>query len=112
MRATISGYNPRRKRAMIKAAKGEWPFKDVYHHRLAEELDALEFEYREHYLCSGEDESEFADRLAVAIWKANGGPCQVDVDATYLDELPSTGYVRDQSDYKRLMAKAKKGGCP
>lgn len=54
-------------------------------------------------LCGGESEEEFADRLARAVWKANGSYCEVEVQALYLEELPYEQHVREENDYKRLM---------
>lgn len=54
-------------------------------------------------LCGGEDEEEFAERLARAIVKANGGPCGVIVRATYLDDQPYEEYTFDKEDYERLL---------
>jgi hypothetical protein len=45
----------------------------------------------------------FADRLAKAIWDANGGFCRVVVRSTYLDDLPCEAFSLEQSDYDRLM---------
>ena len=48
-------------------------------------------------LCGGESEEEFVDRLSEAVWKANGGPCRIEVRATYLEDLPYETHVRDGS---------------
>jgi hypothetical protein len=39
----------------------------------------------------------------VAIWRANGGYCEVVVNATYLEDLPYEIHTLDQTDYERLM---------
>jgi hypothetical protein len=41
--------------------------------------------------------------MSVAIWRANGGFCEVVVNATYLEELPYEIHSLDQADYDRLM---------
>ena len=51
-------------------------------------------------LCGGETDSEFADRLAAAVWAANGAYCEVTVRATCLDELPYDTNTRDETDYR------------
>ena len=51
-------------------------------------------------LCGGENEHEFADRLARAIWKANGGYCYVAVRATNLENMPYETYSYDEDDYQ------------
>ena len=57
----------------------------------------------QHSLCGGETEEEFTERLSVAIWRANGGFCEVVVNATYLEELPYEIHALDQADYDRLI---------
>ncbi len=61
-------------------------------------------------LCGGETEEEFAQRLAKAIWAANGDYCRVEVNATYLDQLPYETHCLDEDDYRRLVAPP--GGRP
>lgn len=61
-------------------------------------------------LCGGESEEEFADRLAIAIWKANGSYCEIEVQALYLEDLPYEQHIREEDDYKRLMGKTVEGG--
>lgn len=102
MVASITGYNPKKRRAIIKAVKKEWPFKSAATFTLAGEPDQISFEYAESSLCGGEGEEEFADRLAKAVWKANDGYCEVTVHATYLDEEPLEAHIRDEEDYERL----------
>jgi len=57
----------------------------------------------EHSLAGGESEEEFTERLAVAIWRANGGFCEVVVSATFLENLPYEIHMLDEDDYERLM---------
>jgi hypothetical protein len=61
-------------------------------------------------LGGGETEEEFADRFAKAVMKANGAPCEVDVCATYMEELPHERFCFDKEDYKRLVGKKKAKG--
>lgn len=56
-------------------------------------------------LTAGETEEEFADRIAKAIWEANGEYCDVTVHATYLESLPLNTYFRSEDDYERIMEK-------
>ena len=56
-------------------------------------------------LCIGESEEEFTDRLAKAVWKANGSYCEVGVQALYLEGLPYERHLREEDDYERLMSK-------
>ena len=53
-------------------------------------------------LCGGEQEQEFAQRLTMAIWKANGGFCLVEVRSVYLEELPYETYMYDEDDFKTM----------
>ncbi len=57
------------------------------------------FTYGEGYLCGGETEEQFVDRLAISVWKANNNYCHVEVEATYLDDLPYETHVRNREDY-------------
>lgn len=50
-----------------------------------------------------ETDQEFAERLARAVWTANGGPCEVEVRSTYLEDLPHEDFVLDKADYERIM---------
>ena len=98
MSVTITDATPDRFVEIKSAASAEWDFDDwdEYEGKLMASADGK--------LCAGETDEEFCERLAKAIWAANGGPCQVEVRATYLDELPYDYYSFDESDYNRLMA--------
>jgi len=67
------------------------------------EVDKKLSAYGEGLLGGGETEREFTERLSVAIWRANGAYCEVSVNATYLEELPSETYSLDEDDYARLI---------
>ena len=54
-------------------------------------------------LAGGETEEQFAERLIVAIWKANGSYCTVTVDANCLGSLPYETHTLDEDDYARLI---------
>lgn len=97
MSVAITGSASDRVDAIKQAAATEWPFDDWCEHDsvLTSSCDAQ--------LCGGETEEQFVERLAKAVWTANGGPCQVDVNATYLEDLPYEGYSFDDHDYDRLM---------
>ncbi len=53
-------------------------------------------------LTGGESEEEFAERVARAVVKANGGPCEVEITATYLEDIPTETYSFARGDYQRL----------
>lgn len=54
-------------------------------------------------LVQGEDEEEFADRVTIAAWKANGSWLPITVKATYLEELPYETYSRGEDEYPKMM---------
>ena len=82
--------------AIQQAAAGQWDFDDWH------ESDGQMFGYGEGRLGGGESEEEFADRLAKAIWNANGGFCEIELRTTYLDDLPYVDYCLGEDDYERL----------
>ena len=98
MFVTISGINSDRTEAVQQAAGGEWSF-DTWH-----ESDGVLTSGGDGQLGGGESDDEFAQRLAKAVWAANGGFCEVEVHSTYLDDLPCESFGFDQSDYDRLAA--------
>ena len=53
-------------------------------------------------LYGGENDKEFAKRLAAAVWAANDGYCEIEVIATYLSVLPSATYSFDEYDYDNI----------
>jgi len=55
-------------------------------------------------LCGGESEEEFASRIAVAVWQANQGFCEVEVIATYLENLPFETHFMDRDLYEKVKA--------
>jgi hypothetical protein len=98
MTLTISNFDPAKRRQIRKAAKGIWPFTgwDM------DDARAMR-SYGEYQLFGGETEEQFTERLTVAIWTANGGYCEVVIDATYLESLPYDTHSLNEDDYERLM---------
>jgi len=99
MGVQISGFDPEYVEAIKDAAFEEWTF-DAW-----DDHDGVLRSCADGCLCAGETEEEFADRLAKAIWKANGAFCPVEVQATYLDQLPYEEHCRNEDDYVRLIGK-------
>ena len=99
MTVEIKGYLPEKANVVREAAASLWGFADWY-----DQGDALTAS-AEGSLCGGETEEEFAERLSVAIWQANGGFCQVSLDATFLECLPRESYCLIEDDYARLIGK-------
>jgi hypothetical protein len=104
MSIKITGHDEKKAHAIFKAIKKEWDFQDEFFHDITAQEDEPRFlsAYGEGYLCGGESEEEFTDRIALAVWKANGGYCHIQVDATYLEDLPCETHIRDDDDYYRM----------
>jgi hypothetical protein len=98
MSVHISDYDRSRGTPIQDAAEKEWPFDDW-----DDDGEALHG-YGDGSLAGGESEEEFTERLAKAVWQANGAYCGVAVDATYMESLPYEIHCMDENDYQRLMA--------
>ena len=98
MAVTITGAARDRIDAVKQAAETEWTFDDWFL-----DDDGVLTASADDRLCGGETDDEFAQRLANAIWAANGGYCRVEVNATYLEELPCETHCLDEDDYRSLM---------
>ena len=94
--------NPDRVDAVKQAAAEEWPFEDWYALGYPDTPTSFGSSARDN-LCSGEGEHEFARRLARAIWEANGDYCEVEIRATYLENLPCETYSFDEDEYGELV---------
>ena len=93
MEVIIQNVRPDKEEAVKMAAQNEWPFLDWDSKACTLRASA------ESALCGGESEEEFANRLAQAVWDASGSFCPVEVNATYLEQLPFETHVRDQDAY-------------
>jgi hypothetical protein len=98
MAVRIRGFDQQRTDRIKGAACDEWEFDNWNFHdgNLTASADGK--------LCGGETEEAFAERLAKAVWAANGGYCEVEVNATYLEELPCETHCLDEDDYARLLS--------
>jgi len=94
----ITGVEPERAEAVQEAADDEWSFGNDWY-----EMNGVLTSCGDGQLGGGESDDVFADRLAKAIWDANGSFCRVVVRSTYLDDLPCEAFSLEQSDYDRLM---------
>jgi hypothetical protein len=98
MEVEIMDHDSQKSKAIKTAAAHEWPFTDW--EKSEDELGCS----AESSLCGGESEEEFAERLTVAIWRANGAYCDVLITATFLEiEPPSEEHQFDEDDYERLI---------
>ena len=102
----IKDYKSSRLKQIERACCEEWEFSpDDF---IRERTDPLKRRYdkviatAQGSLCGGEQEHEFAKRLTMAIWKANGGFCFVEVRTVYLEELPYETYTYDEDDFKSM----------
>jgi hypothetical protein len=102
MTVEISGHDPEKEAAIQAAATKEWPFDDWICSEGNMRASAQDS------LCGGETEEEFAERLSIAIWHANGYFCEVIVNATYLENQPYEIHSLDEDDYERLIGKIKR----
>lgn len=108
MHVKITSYDPDRKKRIVAACAREWSFDTEDFSETPPEHCANGNELMaraEASLCGGESEEEFSDRLAAAVWKANGAYCEVTVGATCLEELPYEEHVRDKECYKKWRRK-------
>jgi len=108
MYVKVTGHNLDKEDAIVEACTAEWDFdRDTFTQAVANgELPELIANGKDN-LCGGESEEEFTDRLARAIWQANDGFCLVDVDATFLEQIPYESHRRDEDDYDRWKAERK-----
>ena len=101
MAVTITGAVRDRIDTIKQAAEDEWAFDAWFL-----DDDGVLTASADERLCGGETEEEFAQRLAKAIWEANGDYCRVGVDATCLEDLPYETYCLEEDDYQRLVSPA------
>jgi hypothetical protein len=104
MGVEISGHDAGKIEAVKDAAAGEWKFDDW------NECDGKLSAYADGHLCGGESEKQFAERVSMAVWRANGKFCDVSIVATCLEDLPCETYSLDEDDFDRLKAESEKPG--
>jgi predicted ATPase len=97
MTVEVSGHDSAKVSEIQAAAKEQWPFEDWWF----QDEEIMQSSAQD-YLCGGLTEEEFTERLGVAIWRANGGFCEVSVDATFLEDLPYEVHTLAENDYARL----------
>lgn len=82
MDITVQEFDVARRDAIKKAAEKEWAFENTDWAGSDMEMSNA----ANSNLTGGESEEEFANRLAAAIFKTNGGPCKVLITALYLED--------------------------
>ncbi len=103
MKIIVRRVDPARAKAVKETAENCWDFDDWF--PLANEDDSSAFQASGYgNLCGGEQENEFADRLAQEIWTANGSYCEVEVRALCFEDLPYESYTFDEDDFAQLAA--------
>ena len=105
MSVRIYGANPDRVEAVKEAAESEWEFDKWCPLDVPEDPRNFASVGRSD-LYGDEGEAEFVKRLSTAIWKANGGYCEVEVRTLYLDCLPYEWYSFDEDRYRELVGGA------
>ncbi len=95
----IRDFRAERLDAVKQAAEAEWSFDDWFL-----DDDGVLTASADSNLCGGETEEEFAERLTKAIWAANGSFCGVEVNATYLEDLPCETHCLDEDDYDQFLS--------
>ncbi|MCK6440326.1 MAG: hypothetical protein L6Q71_09020 [Planctomycetes bacterium] len=97
--AEISGYDKSREAAIKRTLKDYWPF------RTWDDMDTMLIaEYARCTLGEGQDEEEFVNDVAKAVWAANGGYCKVRLHMTCLDSYPTAVHTREREHFERLKA--------
>lgn len=100
MDVEVRKYDTSKMEAIVDACNGEWEF------NIEGPTDLIgDGSLRgtgESHLCSGESEEEFTQRLSKAVWKANGGFCEVYVRCCYLENIPCESYEYDEETFKEM----------
>ena len=97
MWVNVSKYREDNDEAFRQAAESVWSFSEWCNGYGMMQSFAFGF------LCEGESESHCAERLAVAIWKANGAYCNVIVVTTCLENATCGEFCPTETDYARLI---------
>ena len=101
MTVRVRGMKQDRIKDVQAAAASMWPFDEWYPLDYSD-IPTNQASDGQGSLCGGETEEAFTERLAKAVWKANGDYCEVEVQALYLDELPYETYICDEDRYEEL----------
>ncbi len=104
----LKNVDVRRVGDVAKMAGEEWPFGEWnYDHPDGQDDGLIDLDSSGiGQLAGGEEPDEFADRLALAVWAANGGFCDVEVYSTYIEDLPQDAHRRGRREFRRLTKQA------
>lgn len=102
MTLIVCGYVSEKVEAIRDEVNGEWEF-DSWDKikRSGEQSQLLGSGVGQ--LCGGETEQEFVDRMAKAIWRANGAFCEIEIQTVHLDDHLHDCHLVDQEDYERII---------
>ncbi len=104
MSISIEGYQKEKQAKIVKAAQEMWPGLDTLDQSarfMAADKGWVMFAGGEGSLSGGQ--KEFAQEFAQAIWQANQDFCRVEIEATYLDDLPFETYSFGEEDYQKTV---------
>lgn len=110
MSVVVTKFKPERRVEIQEKAEQEWPGFEtadwvIDHDGPRRDAQPLKLtNHAEGSLTGGEDEEHFARRLAAAIMHGNEGPCEVEVTATCMEDLPFERYELGAESYEKLLA--------
>ena len=101
MYVELKNIQPERVETIIAAVSHLWNWEntDVYSNQTCIELRGKDFLY------GGTSEEEFAEHLSKLIWDANEKFCEINVNCTYLEDLPYESYHQGIEEYTRFKQK-------
>lgn len=108
MSVVVTKFKPERRVEIQEKAEQEWPGFEtadwvIDHDGPRRDAQPLKLtNHAEGSLTGGEDEEHFARRLAAAIMHGNEGPCEVEVTATCMEDLPFERFVLTDVDFEAL----------
>ena len=103
MDALIRGYEPEDREILKGLCMEEWEFEDAFETLPEQALDGrIELHMTgEGFLAGGESEEEFARRLSHNVWRGLGYYCEIEVRATYLEEIPYETHFQGPDEYEK-----------
>ena len=105
MQVSAESFKEEKRADIEEAIEEEWTWD--YSHKNEEGSSTLIYMSGENSLGGGESEDEFSQRVAEAVWKANGKYCLVEVTCTYLENLPYEVYPFGQEEYDAYVKEVK-----
>ena len=96
MSIEISGHDIGRREAIKIAAEREWGFDFWKENRGSLRASA------DDSLCYRVSVEQFAEQFSLAVWRANGKFCNVEIVAGCLEEIPYEEYLLTEEDYMRF----------